>query len=363
MLTTNKTPLDDSETREFVTSGSVLIPTNSYDESLLIPANSCRYIGNLPGDPRGGATRIVTNNGGEANSGTPIFYMGVQANGSTFLDSAGKMDFAGAGEIGMLDWGAFAPSNGAAGAKGTKALNGKLSRGLSMARTLGGDPNQVAKPGRRTLVGWGSASYTFQTLLQDLTLGGMATAPFLQQQFIPELQMLREGSTGLATSQQFEVVARITKPSTAAAAHVSGTCNGTTPWTCAHSAYFTVLGHTKIGACFDSDLVFVDTSAQPKIGKPNKLGTPGVRAGPLYGDPTKPIHVHLIVDHCIIAVIFNNRTSLTVQVTPGRDDGGVTKGPGTELQAWTLKTANENTQKTPTTPWLKPQIHNAPACL
>jgi hypothetical protein len=31
-----------------------------------------------PGDPRGGATRIVTNNGGEANSGTPIYYMGVQ---------------------------------------------------------------------------------------------------------------------------------------------------------------------------------------------------------------------------------------------------------------------------------------------
>ena len=121
-----------------------------------------------------------------------------------------------------------------------------------------------------------------------------------------------------------------------------------------------MLGHTKVGVCYDSDLVFVDTSAQPSVGK---LGNSGVRAGPLYGDPTQPVHVHLIVDHCIIAVIFNNRTSLTVQVTPGQHDGGMLEGPGAKLQGWTLKTANTNTQKTPNTPWLTPKIHNAPACL
>ena len=38
--------------------------------------------------------------------GTPIFYMGTQENGGTFTDSAGKQEFAGDGEIGMLDWGA-----------------------------------------------------------------------------------------------------------------------------------------------------------------------------------------------------------------------------------------------------------------
>jgi hypothetical protein len=351
-----------------------------------------------------------------------------QANGSKFLDSAGKNDFAGPGEIGMLDWGAFAP-NGAAGAQGTKALRGKLSRGLSMARTLGvssasarrqgaciwrlirydtihihrpcasahrrtasrcmqGDPNQVAKAGRRTLVGWGSATYTFQTLLQDLTLGGTEAAPFLRQQFIPELQVLRdEGSTGLATSQQFEVVASLIKPP--ARRQLTARVTGGTAWTCAHPAYFTVLGHTKVGVCYDSRLVFVDTSAQPLLGK---LGNSGIRAGPLYGDPTALVHVHLIVDHCVLAVIVNNRTSLTVQVgdarmhtllrshfcahalrsrvaralqvTPGQHDGGVEKGPGSaQLQAWTLKTANENTQKTPQTPWLTPKIHNSPACL
>ena len=107
--------------------------------------------GSHPGDPREGKTRVVTNNGGKVNSGTPIFYMGQQLNGGKFLDMAGKMTFDGPGEIGMLDWGAFAP-NSAAGAKGTKALRGGLNRGMSMARTLGGDPNQVAKPGRRTLV-------------------------------------------------------------------------------------------------------------------------------------------------------------------------------------------------------------------
>ena len=62
-----------------------------------------------------------------------------------------------------------------------------------MARTLGGDPNQVVKPGRRTLTAWGRASHTFQTLLQDITLGkGSAGEVVLMQQFIPELKMLRK---------------------------------------------------------------------------------------------------------------------------------------------------------------------------
>ena len=81
MITTNKTPLDSSVTAEFVTSN---------------------FFGNVPGDPRGGRTRVVTHNGGHVNSGTPIFYLGLQANGSQFLDTAGKMEFAAPGEIGML---------------------------------------------------------------------------------------------------------------------------------------------------------------------------------------------------------------------------------------------------------------------
>ena len=59
------------------------------------------------GDPKGGKTRVVTNNDcnhGATNMGTPIYYMGTQENGGKFTDAAGKMEFDGPGEIGMLDW-------------------------------------------------------------------------------------------------------------------------------------------------------------------------------------------------------------------------------------------------------------------
>ena len=331
MIVTNKTPLDDSVTAEFVTSG---------------------YFGNVPGDPRGGLTRVVTNNGGKANGGSPIFYLGLQANGSKFLDAAGKNDFEGLGEIGMLDWGAFAP-NGLAGAKGVKALKGGQRAGLSMARTLGSDPNQVAKPGRRTLVGWGGAVYTFQTLLQDITLGRSGGAVVLRQQFIPELQMLRQQGLphSVTSSQQFEVVATISWPSAPT------------------KVFFTVFNSVRIGVDFATELAYVDTGAASSEGELSAGSPPPppqpIHAGPLYGEPGVAVHVHAIVDHCIVAVIFNNRTSLTVAVAPGEHDTGlnVTEGGGVTAEAWALATANENTQKTPQTPWMLPKIHNSPACL
>jgi hypothetical protein len=49
----------------------------------------------------------------------------VQSNGSTFTDAAGKQDFEGPGEIGMLDWGAYTPTTQHAAAKGVKALLGE----------------------------------------------------------------------------------------------------------------------------------------------------------------------------------------------------------------------------------------------
>ena len=55
---------------------------------------------------------------------------------------AGKQEFAGEGEIGMLDWGAYTPTANKT-SKGVKALAGGKGRGYSMARTLGSDPNQV----------------------------------------------------------------------------------------------------------------------------------------------------------------------------------------------------------------------------
>ena len=334
MITTNKTPLDSSVTAEFVTSN---------------------YFGNVPGDPRGGRTRVVTHNGGHVNSGTPIFYLGLQANGSQFLDTAGKMEFAAPGEIGMLDWAAFKPNN-VSGAKGTMALAGGQTPGLLMARTLGGEPNQVATPGRRTLTAWGRASHTFQTLLQDITLGkGSAGEVVLLQQFIPELQMLRSADkSALASSQQFEVVAAIAPPA------VPG------------KVAFTVLGSVRIGVDFAAELVFVDTGAAQPPPKHGGGRASSVHAGPLYmSSRTAPVHVHAIIDHSIVAVIFGNRTSLTVSVTPGEHDAGVQTpaAPGVTMRAWALRTANDNARAVAAggvgsaPPWLLPKTHNAPACL
>ena len=384
MIVTNATPIDNSVSAEFVTSN---------------------FFGAVPGDPRGGKTRVVINHQSKAGAGSPIFYLGVQSNGSRFEDASGNNDFAAPGEIGMLDWGAFAP-NGVTGAKGLKALKGGQRAGLSMARTLGGDPNQVATAGRRTLVGSGAATYTFQTLLQDITLrkGAAGEAVVLNQQFIPELQMLRmDDRSAVATSQQFEVVAAISKPSTPAAGHgrvfftvlqkgatkrslslapTVRTCfqfnhslksrwSELTPCQCVW--YLNLAVH--IGVDFAAGLVFVDTtSAAPPGGSchPNRAGCPPsgkspptpLRAGPLYGEASTPVHVHAIVDHCIIAVIFNNRTSLTISITPDEHDTGLRlPAVGVTADSWVLATANENTQKTPETPWLLPKIHNSPACL
>ena len=54
------------------------------------------YTGNILGDPRGGRTRLLTNN---ICSGTN-YYLGVQADGSRFLDSKGSWRFDGEGEQG-----------------------------------------------------------------------------------------------------------------------------------------------------------------------------------------------------------------------------------------------------------------------
>ena len=62
------------------------------------------YTGNILGDPRGGRTRLLTNN---ICSGTNYF-LGVQANGSRFLDSKGGWRFDGEGEQGANN-ASFAP--------------------------------------------------------------------------------------------------------------------------------------------------------------------------------------------------------------------------------------------------------------
>jgi hypothetical protein len=300
--------------------------------------------------------------------GTPIFYMGTQENGGNFTDSAGKQEFAGDGEIGMLDWGAYTPKAGSS-LKGIKALDGGKGRGYSMARTLGSDPNQVAVAGRRTVVAWVSAAFTSQSLLQDLTLGPDNQ---LRQQFVPELTSLRMGSPIIPTTKvshgatiQCEVVARATSvPGAASGVSVLVSQDGKSS--------------TKILVDFGRQLVMVDATEQ---------GNDAIRAGPLLGDASKGVTIHAYVDHSIIAVIFNNRTSLTVSVAPpdATADGVATIGK-VDAQVYKLATANSNecaqenpeflarvvdgaadvttaSKGGPRPAHLLPKIHNSPACL
>eukprot|EP00912_Choanoflagellata_sp_UC4_P000489 UC4_evm5s302 len=140
MFTTNITKSgaavhEGAITREFVTSG---------------------YFGGVPGDPDGGLTRVVTQN----NAG-PTYWVGKQANGSKFVPYWDKI-----GAVGHYDYGS-----------------------LTMARTLGSDPNQVARNGRRVLIGWiGGGSPASQSLARDLSLSDDYE---LLQAFVPELQVLR----------------------------------------------------------------------------------------------------------------------------------------------------------------------------
>ena len=309
--------------REFVTSG---------------------FFGSVPGDPRGGRTRVLTH-------GNDAYYLGVQANGGAFRDTTGKHAFAGEGEMGVFDYGTYAPTN-ATNTTGLDALqyahdlpNGaKMWGGLFLCKTLGSDPNEVAVTGRRTLVSdimgggktyTGAVLHSVQSLLQELTLGSSASgAVVMQQQFVSELASLRQSGPVGNNSHQFEVVAAITRPAG----------GGSQSW-------FTVLGGTKIGVDWSRRLVFVDATAQRN---------PAVRAGPLLTN-SSTAHVHVIVDHSIVAAIFTNRTSITARVQPATTDGGVAAGAGTVIKgAWPLATANENAHLSG---GHVPKIHNAPVCL
>ena len=132
---------------------------NSYDGThthITTTITTITTIKGIPGDPAGGKTRVVTQN----NAG-PTFWVGKQANGGKF-----KPYWDNVGAVGHYDYGS-----------------------LTMARTLGSDPNQVAVNGRRVLIGWiGGGSPASQSLARDLSLSKRYE---LLQAFVPELKTLR----------------------------------------------------------------------------------------------------------------------------------------------------------------------------
>lgn len=288
MFTTNVTCngavcVEGAITREFVTSG---------------------YFGGIPGDPDGGLTRVVTQN----NAG-PTFWVGKQANGSKFTAYWDKV-----GAVGHYDYGS-----------------------LTMARTLGSDPNQVAVNGRRVLIGWiGGGSPASQSLARDLSLSENYE---LLQAFVPELQILRE--PGSHKTYQFTADQPVTRVSGALQLELyatftwSGTASPNEPFG------ITIQGGA---ANLTVDCTVDDPSA------PREKGGCLVHAvrshGPLMPIGTTSVSIHAIVDGSIVETIFNNRTAMVTYSSPSDASAtsvsvfGTGAGVTGQLETWNLKQAN-----------------------
>jgi hypothetical protein len=151
------------------------------------------YIGNLSGDPAGGATRVLTNNvcGAGCCSCSTGWYLGTQAGGP---GSAFEVDYRAPNATGMVDWGSFFVNASGPQAVGLAGLSSKgygEGQFYSMARTLSEHPNQVAQAGRKTILGWiGGQTPAMQSLPRDLTLA--ADGSGLLQDFARELLALRK---------------------------------------------------------------------------------------------------------------------------------------------------------------------------
>ena len=315
-----------------------------------------------------------------------MFFVGKQLNGGRFTDLRGETLWDQPGDTGMIDWGSFTPralalatndSSGSSGGggggghavlKGLDALVGGQGRGMSMARTLGSDPNQVAVAGRRVIVGWTSGLWHLQSLPQDLSVGADDQ---LLQAFVPELQSLRVGPsvkiepiTTQPFGQQLEIFASFSPP--AQGSGVQGGGGGKTEVVVLRSE--SGAEGTMVGVDFESELVYIDG---------RKQGNSVVRAGPLLGLETNGggkggvsgsgsvVTVHIIVDHSVVVAIFNNRTAITVAVKPSSADAcGASYAGQVDAEAWVLATANPNDgpQRTPLPAWQVPKIHNAPPC-
>ena len=243
------------------------------------------YFGALPGDPRGGATRCLTNNLFEL-SGDTAYFCGTQAGGP---GAPLVVNLSDAGAAGMIDWGSLGldPAASGSGAAALRAIGGgpyKMARTLSPA-----SPNQVAAAGRKVITAWLDAAVNAQALPRDLALDPADGA--LLQAFSPELQALRtgDGDAERARGQAVEIVADFVVGPGADPAAAFGV------WALLGSdgADF-----VRIGVDLGRGVVTVADGA-----------------GPLAGDRAR-IHVHAIVDHSIATAIFNNRTAITRRRDP-----------------------------------------------
>lgn len=189
------------------TSNKTVVPSGHLTKEMV----TIDYLGNMPGDPDGptGDNRYFFNNvGGNGGgvgccSGTTAYFKGKQRKSDPF-----KVDYSDPDSMGMVDWGSFTPLPGTA-VKGAPGLSGTASRAYSMARTLGGDVNQVTGGGRRIMFAWLGGTPASMSVGRDLSVNKDLQ---LLQQFVPEMKILRLHETDAPTSQQIEVIAKFTVP-------------------------------------------------------------------------------------------------------------------------------------------------------
>merc|ERR1711957_373501 len=162
----------------------------------------------------------------------------------------------------------------------------------------------------------------------------------LLQQFVPEMKILRRHETGFG-GQPVEIYAKFVIP--------GGAESELQPF-----GVEVLKGPdgdgTRIGIDPASGLVVVDGTSQ---------GNDDVRAGPLMQANCTEVVIHAIIDHSIIEVIVNNRTALTVYVTPkskrsvgvalygAGNDGANANAVSGKLQVWELEAANNVPQPIP----------------
>jgi hypothetical protein len=296
---------DQVESNEFVTSG---------------------YFGNLEGDPMGGRTRCFTNNIATRFAGTTAFFCGTQEPGMPLI-----VDETSPYSRGMIDWGTFSPVPGTS-EQGIAALRDNGYGPYKMARTLSpSSSNQVRDPGRKILSAWldGGGMGQGNSLPRDLSLD--STTGELLQQFSPELKALRTGTGSPAgiRSQQIEIFALFT---------VTASADPQAEFGVAFAQSEDGEDEQRVSVQLGSQLVVVSH---------------GRAAGPLMPvtGPGSKVAMHVIFDHSIITTIINNRTAITVFVSP-RDANSTRIGLfGVDgktifctMQAWALRNASINNQ-------------------
>ena len=292
------------------------------------------------------------NGGGDGCcSGTTAYTVLKQPNGpGTAFEKYGP------GQL-MLDWGSFTLKSPLPTTyqDSLDLLTGTASRGLSMARTLGGEEaDQVTKPGRRVLIGWTGPApkETFnnanggsaQSLPRDLFVDPKTSK--IVQQFVPELQSLR--STRIPSAQISTTAKNV--PMGINPIEIIALF----PTECINSVQcgIEVLASSNTFGDGESLRITFDSKLGLVLVNGTTMHNNAVRAAPIptplvtndNENDTDAFKLHAIVDHSMVELIINGDVAFVIYVAPSSKDtlGNVRTfgSDGISVDIWKLNDAN-----------------------